>query len=79
MAGILKKKGQQYNTAICEYVVDSEAEIAYLPTTTKKGTGQFAGMSGFDFCPPIGSTCVVGNEGGTLLVYQLFSFGWKKL
>lgn len=79
MAGNLMRKGQQYSTAVCEYAVDSVDEIEYLPTTTKRATGQFADDPRFSSCPPIGSICIVGNEGGDLLVYMLFSFGWKAL
>ena len=79
MAGTLLRKGQIVNTAICEYAVDSVDDVDNLPTTTKKATGQFAYDPNFSACPPIGSTCVVGNEGGALLTYMLFSFGWKQL
>lgn len=35
-------------------------------------------FSGIDYAP-FGSTCVVGNKDGELILYMLFSFGWKKL
>lgn len=79
MAGMLLRMGDKPNVNIMEFVVDSESEIQYLPTTTNKGSGVFANNSNFDFCVPIGSTCIVGNDGGDLLVYMLFSFGWKKI
>lgn len=64
------------NTNLMEFVCDSISDLDNLPTTIKKGTGIF---KSFDQYAPIGSTCVVGNEGGDLLVYMLFSFGWKQL
>ena len=70
------KFGERYNTTLCEFVVDSEDDIKYLPTTTKNGSGEF---EHFNHTCPIGSITTVGNEGGELLVYELFSFGWKKL
>ena len=79
MAGMLLRMGDKPNVNIMEFVVDSESEIKYLPTTNSKGSGAFANNSSFNFIAPIGSTCIVGNEGGELLVYMLFSFGWKKI
>lgn len=79
MAGILLRKGQVENAAVCEYAVDSVDDIQYLPTTTEKATGRFADNPDFARRPPIGSICIVGNEGGDLLTYMLFSFGWKPL
>lgn len=79
MAGILLKRGQLDNAALCEFAVDSVDDIQYLPTMTTKATGKFADNPDFARRPPMGSTCIVGNEGGDLLVYQLFSFGWKSL
>ena len=79
MAGNLIKIGNRYNTAICEYAVDEEDDIQFLPTTIEKATGKFADDPNFAICPPMGSICTVGNEGGELLVYQLYGFGWKRL
>lgn len=75
MSGILLKIGENSNTSIMEFAVDREDEIALLPTTEKSGSGIFNRNK----YAPIGSTCIVGNEGGDLLLYMLFSFGWKKL
>ena len=77
MAGNLSNKN--YNTGQCEFYVDTEAEIAFLPTTTKKATYNFAKNPNFDFTPAVGSTCVVGNYGGELIVYILTSSGWSKI
>lgn len=79
MAGTLLRMGDKPNTNIMEFVIDSEDEIKYLPTTTSKGTGIFANDPSFNFFAPIGSTCIVGNENKELFVYMLFTFGWKKI
>ena len=79
MAGNLMTMGGRANTNVCEFVVDSVDEIELLPTTTEKAKGKFMNDSSFDFYPPLGSTCLVGNEAGDLIVFQLFSFGWKRL
>lgn len=79
MAGMLLRMGDKPNVNIMEFVVDSESEIQYLPTTTNKGSGVFENNPSFNFTAPIGSSCIVGNDGGDLLVYMLFSFGWKKI
>lgn len=79
MAGILLRMGDRPNVNIMEYVVDSESEIQHLPTTINKGSGIFANNPSFNMTAPIGSTCIVGNNGGNILVYMLFSFGWKKI
>lgn len=76
MAGIITQYRGNVDANIVEFTIDSENEIQYLPTTTSVGTGDF---SRFDKTVPIGSTCIVGNENGDLLVYMLFSFGWKKM
>ena len=76
MAGICSNFKGQINANIMKFICDSESEIADLPTTTEKGKGVF---EHFNHTAEIGSTCQVGNEGGELLIYQLFSFGWKKL
>lgn len=75
MAGMLLKIGKSYNTNVMEFAVDTEDEINFLPTTKEKGKEMF---SGIDYAP-FGSTCVVGNKDGELILYMLFSFGWKKL
>ena len=79
MAGVLIEIGNSKNINICKYCVDTVEEIDLLPTTSKKGTGAFSNNSSFNFCPPIGSTCIVGNGDEEVLVYMLFSNGWKKL
>ena len=79
MAGMLLRMGDKPNVNIMEFVVDSESEIQYPPTTTNKGSGVFENNPNFNFIAPIGSSCIVGNDGGDLLVYMLFSFGWKKI
>lgn len=79
MAGSLLRYAGKENPELCEFVVDSESELADLPSTTKIGTGIFENNPSFDSFAPIGSVCIVGNEGGDLLIYMLFSFGWKLL
>ncbi|WP_313069791.1 hypothetical protein [Lacrimispora sp.] len=79
MAGTLLRIGDKPNVNMCEFVVDTEEEIEYLPTTKKKASGLFNSSPDFDVCPPIGSTCCVGNENGDLIIYMLFTFGWRKL
>lgn len=77
MSMVCTKFGGASNIALCELVADSVDELlSDAPTTKKKGTGNFAD---FDHYAPIGSTAIVGNEGGELLVFQLYSFGWKKI
>jgi len=76
MAVLCSKFGEKMNATIMEFVLDTEDEIQYLPTTEKQGTGEF---EQFNHVAPIGSIAVVGNDGGDLLIYELFSFGWKKL
>lgn len=79
MAGTLLRIGDNPNINICEFCVDTVDEIQYLPTTTTKASGYFASNPNFDMYPPIGSTCIVGNGDGDLLVYMLFSNGWKEI
>lgn len=76
MAGSLIRYGDRANVGIAEFVVDSILEIEYLPTTKKHGSGIFASYSN---TIPVGSTCIVGNQGGEILVYMLFGFGWKNM
>ena len=77
MAGVAMKYGDRANIGFFEFVCDTVDEcVNEAPTTTRKGTGAFEAYQQY---APIGSTCIVGNEGGNLLVYMLFSFGWKPL
>lgn len=80
MAGMLLRIGDSHNVKnICEFCVDTADEVALLPTTTEHGKGKFADDPSFDLCVPIGSTCIVGNGNDGVLVYMLFSDGWKQL
>lgn len=79
MAGQLLRIGDRPNISICEFCVDIVDEVKLLPTTTKKASGEFANDVSFKVCPPIGSTCIVGNGDGDVLVYMLFSNGWKQM
>ena len=79
MAGVVLKYANSANPRLCEFAVDTIEDLNDLPTTTKVGTGRFAGNPEFDQTIPVGSTCIVGNEGGALLTFMLFSFGWKEL
>jgi len=76
MAGNLSNKN--YGTGVCEFYIDEDSEVAFLPTTTKKASGTFADDPNFGFTPAVGSTCVVGN-GGSLKVYMLMSSGWNEI
>lgn len=76
MAGLCTHVGGRANTNIMEFVCDTEDEVKDLPTMTEHGKGVF---ENYKQTAPMGSECTVGNEGGDLLVYKLFSFGWKKL
>ena len=75
MAIICSEYGGQPNTVICSFVCDTVDEVNELPTTKKKGTGSFAD---FDHYANIGSTATVNSDSG-VLVYMLFSEGWKQL
>lgn len=79
MAGTLLRIGDRPNTNICEFCVDTVDEIQLLPTSTKKASGKFANDTMFKMYPPIGSICTVGNGDEDILVYMLFSNGWKKM
>lgn len=76
MAGLCTYFAGRANTSIMEFVCDEISEVQDLPTTTNHGKGAF---ENYKQTAPIGSTCIVGNNGGKLLVYMLFSFGWKAL
>lgn len=67
--------GGQPNTIICDFVCDTVDEVKDLPTTTKKGSGNFAS---FDHYANIGSTVTIGNNGSTKIM-MLFSSGWQDL
>ena len=76
MAGTCIRYGDKPNVRLMEFVCDTEEEVNDLPTTTSRGKGAFNSYQQF---APMGSTCVVGNEGGGIIVYMLFDFGWKNL
>lgn len=76
MAGILLSMGDRPNTNIMEFCCDTVDEVNDAPTMTEHGKGVF---SDYKICAPMGSKLYVGNQGGKLLVYMLFSFGWKPL
>ena len=76
MAGNLSNKN--YDTGVCEFYVDTDAEVTFLPTTDKKASGIFADDPNFNFTPAVGSTCVVGND-GNMKVYILMSSGWNEI
>lgn len=79
MAGTLLRIGDRPNTNICEFCVDTIDEVSLLPTTTSRGTGKFADDASFKLYAPMGSVCVVGNGTDEVLVYMLFSNGWKQM
>lgn len=76
MSMVCSKFGNSANIPICEFVADSVDELlSDAPTTKKKGTGKF---SEFNHYAPIGSTAIVNNS-GSIVVYMLFSDGWKEM
>ena len=79
MAGKLLQIGNNYNADIRQYCVDTVEEIQLLPTTTSPGTGDFANNAEFKCVIPMGSTCIVGNGDEDVLVFMLFSDGWKEM
>lgn len=76
MAGSRIRYNDIPTSGLMEFVCDTVNEVGDAPTTVKKGRGVFSNCRQ---CAPIGSTLIVGNEGGATLVYMLFSFGWKQL
>lgn len=76
MAGTCIRFADRANEQLMEFVADTVAEVQDLPTTTTFGKGAFAT---YQMTAPLGSTCVVGNEGGDILVYALFGFGWREV
>lgn len=76
MAGIRTKINNIPCTNTMEFICDTVDEVQDAPTTTEIGKGVFAD---YDCCAPIGSMLIVGNEGGDVLIYMLFSFGWKQI
>ena len=77
MAANLLKVGNDPNSAIKTFCVDTIEEIAKLPTMEHGATGNFANIPGLESPAPMGSQAIVGNESGTVKIYMLFSFGWK--
>lgn len=68
--------GGSKNIATCSFICDSVDELlSDAPTTKRKGQNNF---SDFDHFAPIGSTATVNSDSG-ILVYILFSEGWKQL
>lgn len=76
MAGLHTKINDAPQIGLMEFVCDKIEEVKDAPTTTEMGKGVFANCK---YYAPIGSTLIVGNEGGDILVYMLFSFGWKQI
>lgn len=76
---MLLRIGDRPNINICEFCVDTVDEVQLLPTTTKKASGKFANDVHFKMYPPMGSTCIVGNGDEDVIVYMLFSNGWKPM
>lgn len=73
----LLKVGNDPNSAIKTFCVDTIEEIAKLPTMEHGATGDFVNIPGLESPAPMGSQAIVGNESGTVKIYMLFSFGWK--
>ena len=76
MAGVMTQYGKSYNSPTSTFVVDTESEIQFLPTTKDRGTNDFQNYG----CCSMGSICIVGNKSdANVIIYMLFSFGWKKI
>jgi hypothetical protein len=76
MAGICLRYEDRANVDLMEFACDTIDEIDDAPTTTRGGVGVF---SKYTTPAPIGSTLIVGNSGGEMMVYMLFGFGWKQI
>ena len=76
MSGICIMYGGRPNVGLMEFCCDEVSEVQDAPTTTQKGKGVFANYQQF---APMGSKLYVGNEGGDLMTFMLFSFGWKQI
>ena len=76
MAGICLRYEDRANIELMEFACDTIDEVDDAPTTTRGGIGSF---EKYPNPAPIGSTLIVGNDGGEMLVYMLFSSGWKQL
>ena len=76
MAGVCTRYGDRANVGLMEFCCDEISEVQDAPTTTSKGKGVF---SAYQQCAPMGSTLIVGNEGGDIMTFMLFSFGWKQI
>lgn len=85
MAGILAEIGGKSNINTCTFYVDSEDEVKNLPTINTRAKGSFANNPDFKMLPCIGSVCIVGRsdkddeESDGLIIYILFTDGWKKI
>ena len=77
VAANILKVGNDPNSAIETFCVDTIEEIAKLPTMEHGATSDFANVPGLESPAPMGSQAIVGNESGTVKIYMLFSFGWK--
>lgn len=75
MAGLCTYFAGRANTTIMEFVADEISEVQDLPTTTTYGKGVF---EAYKQTAPMGSTCIVGNNGDTK-VFMLFSNGWQEV
>ena len=76
MSGLCTYFAGRANTTIMEFVADEISEVQDLPTTTSHGKGVF---EVYKQTAPMGSICTVGNQGGDVKIYMLFSFGWKEI
>ena len=76
MSMVCTKFGGSSNIALCDFVAYSVYDLlADAHTTKKKWSVIFAY---FDHYAPIGSTATVNNS-GSIVVYMLFSEGWKEM
>jgi hypothetical protein len=76
MAGVCLRYEDKADLNLMEFACDTVDEVDDAPTTTRCGIGCF---ERYREPAPMGSTLLVGNDGGELLVYMLFSSGWKQL
>lgn len=62
MAANILKVGNDPNSAIKTFCVDTIEEIAKLPTMEHGATGDFTNIPGLESPAPMGSQAIVGNE-----------------
>lgn len=80
MAGIKRCQGENFNTNTIAYDLDTEADIAFLPSFNNgvrvPGSAEWCKND----LPPIGSSAwVIGAENNSWSYWELGTNGWKKI